>query len=219
MPGYNHYSDCTCGWRDKSGFRFDRTRWKSFYDEYQAKSFLVRNGVSRGRAACFVSPNAHCPECGADVFYYQNEFGSRVFFDDLGPPWPKHPCTDRSPPPKEKSKTKPVITPRARGLVQELTAAASAVGLYQGQRIYNGISREWTLIQIQSVARKGFYNFVAARFLATDFPAVAICWHAPFASVCPKLILGYTRHRPKESGLAADGQFAQAFAGKSPFRF
>jgi hypothetical protein len=85
----------------------------------------------------------------------------------LGPPWPKHPCTDRSPLPKEKSKAKPVITLRARGLVQELTAAASAVGLYQGQRIHNGISREWTLIQIQSVARKGFYNFVAARFLET----------------------------------------------------
>jgi hypothetical protein len=28
------------------------------------------------------------------VFFYQNSFGSRVFFDELGPPWPKHPCTD-----------------------------------------------------------------------------------------------------------------------------
>jgi hypothetical protein len=32
--------------------------------------------------------------CGASVYYYQNEHGSRVFFDELGPPWPKHPCTD-----------------------------------------------------------------------------------------------------------------------------
>jgi len=32
--------------------------------------------------------------CGHLVFYYQNEFGSRVFFDDLAPDWPKHPCTD-----------------------------------------------------------------------------------------------------------------------------
>ena len=39
-------------------------------------------------------PNARCPECGALVFFYQNSAGSRVFFDDLGPPWPKHPCTD-----------------------------------------------------------------------------------------------------------------------------
>jgi len=28
------------------------------------------------------------------VFFYQNSAGSRVFFDDIGPPWPKHPCTD-----------------------------------------------------------------------------------------------------------------------------
>ena len=25
-------------------------------------------------------------------FFYQNEHGSRVFFDSLGPPWPKHSC-------------------------------------------------------------------------------------------------------------------------------
>ncbi|MBY3556436.1 hypothetical protein [Rhizobium laguerreae] len=29
------------------------------------------------------------------MFYYQNAHGSRVFFDDLGGDWPKHPCTDR----------------------------------------------------------------------------------------------------------------------------
>ncbi|WP_157939500.1 hypothetical protein [Gracilimonas amylolytica] len=42
----------------------------------------------------FTIPNASCPECGASVFYYENEHGSKVFFDALGPPWPKHPCTD-----------------------------------------------------------------------------------------------------------------------------
>jgi hypothetical protein len=33
------------------------------------------------------------------VFYYCNEHGSSVFFDSLGPPWPKHPCTDSNLPP------------------------------------------------------------------------------------------------------------------------
>jgi hypothetical protein len=28
------------------------------------------------------------------VFFYQSPYGGRVFFDSLGPPWPKHPCTD-----------------------------------------------------------------------------------------------------------------------------
>jgi hypothetical protein len=30
------------------------------------------------------------------VFYYWNQYGSSVYFDELGPPWPKHPCTDNS---------------------------------------------------------------------------------------------------------------------------
>lgn len=42
----------------------------------------------------FVDPNAYCPVCGAKVFYYENSSGSRVFFNDLGWPWPKHGCTD-----------------------------------------------------------------------------------------------------------------------------
>lgn len=45
-------------------------------------------------AEAFTDPNAVCPVCGASVFYYQNSLGSRVFFNDLGWPWPKHPCTD-----------------------------------------------------------------------------------------------------------------------------
>jgi hypothetical protein len=42
----------------------------------------------------YVNPNATCPVCGASVYFYQSPYGGRVFFDELGPPWPKHPCTD-----------------------------------------------------------------------------------------------------------------------------
>jgi len=49
-----------------------------------------------GSVVSYVNPNAHCPECGAQVYFYQSPFGGRVFFDDLGWPWPKHPCTDNS---------------------------------------------------------------------------------------------------------------------------
>src|SRR5260221_9367601 len=42
----------------------------------------------------FTIPNASCPVCGASVFFYQSPHNGRVFFDELGPPWPKHPCTD-----------------------------------------------------------------------------------------------------------------------------
>lgn len=42
----------------------------------------------------YVNPNARCPVCGCAVYFYQSPYGGRVFFDELGPPWTKHPCTD-----------------------------------------------------------------------------------------------------------------------------
>jgi hypothetical protein len=39
------------------------------------------------------NPNAKCPVCGDPVFFYRSPSNGRVFFDELGPPWPKHPCT------------------------------------------------------------------------------------------------------------------------------
>ena len=44
----------------------------------------------------FVVPNARCPVCGKHVFFYQSPHGGRVYFDEMMPPWPKHPCTDSS---------------------------------------------------------------------------------------------------------------------------
>ena len=42
----------------------------------------------------FTNPNAQCPVCGKRVFYYEHPNGAKVYFEYLGPPWPKHPCTD-----------------------------------------------------------------------------------------------------------------------------
>lgn len=44
----------------------------------------------------FTNPNAQCPVCGALVFYYEHVNGSKVYFEELGPPWTKHPCTDNT---------------------------------------------------------------------------------------------------------------------------
>ena len=41
----------------------------------------------------YTNPNAECPVCKRGVFFYLSPFGGRVFFDNLGWPWPKHPCT------------------------------------------------------------------------------------------------------------------------------
>jgi len=60
---------------------------------FQTRKRTGTSGDFRSPEA-FTDPNAACPVCGARVFFYQNALGCRVFFDDLGWPWPKHPCTD-----------------------------------------------------------------------------------------------------------------------------
>jgi len=57
----------------------------------------------------YVNPNAHCPVCGERVFFYRSPNGGRVFFDDLGWPWPKHRCTDN---PMSQSATVRIVAQR-----------------------------------------------------------------------------------------------------------
>ncbi|BBL59453.1 hypothetical protein [Methylomonas koyamae] len=74
-------------WDRDSFLENDIEYWRSTLEEMR-----VRNSTT----AQFINPNAECPVCSQPVFFYQNKSGSRVFFDELGPPWPKHPCTSKS---------------------------------------------------------------------------------------------------------------------------
>lgn len=86
MTGHNHYSDCSCGWCLNQAGRGRRRHEPLYASPDRPASFTTYE--------CFTVPNASCPICGASVFFYQSAHGGRVFFDELGPPWPKHPCTD-----------------------------------------------------------------------------------------------------------------------------
>lgn len=55
-----------------------------------------------GTVESYVNPNANCPVCGQPVFFYRSPYNGRVYFNSLGWPWPKHPCTDRSGEPKRR---------------------------------------------------------------------------------------------------------------------
>jgi hypothetical protein len=60
---------------------------------------LVSGGtdfLSFNKLSDYCNPNAKCPLCLKNVFYYQNVHGSRVYFDHAGIPWPKHECTDNA---------------------------------------------------------------------------------------------------------------------------
>lgn len=163
MPGYNHYADCTCGWCVNYGrlSYSDRARLVSDMRRRDAKNLLKRESA-RSIAACYVNPNARCPECHASVFFYANEHGSRVFFDHLGPPWPKHPCTDipRDYVPRERLPQR-----RARGAVQELISAANVVGLFDNKVLGRRATGEWTVLVVLSVDRIGDESTVTAEYL------------------------------------------------------
>lgn len=75
-------------------YAWDRTSYSHSNGTSLYWTLLRDARAARGYTSTFVNPNANCPVCGAEVFFYQNQHGSRVYFDELGPPWPKHPCTD-----------------------------------------------------------------------------------------------------------------------------
>jgi len=83
---WNHPLSCTCGWGGEghTGRRNAFAGFDSWVPPLQPSY------------ESFTKPNASCPLCGESVFFYQSPEGGRVFFDDLGPPWPKHPCTNNS---------------------------------------------------------------------------------------------------------------------------
>ncbi len=81
MPcnAHGHPPYCECGW---GGVNHDP--WKP------------KLNVDWSQSSSHTTPNARCPVCSTKVFFYRSPDGGAVFFDDLGPPWPKHPCTSDS---------------------------------------------------------------------------------------------------------------------------
>jgi hypothetical protein len=90
----NHPFGCTCGFGgDTGGSGLSQVYNTSLrgLGGSATPPFDFSQGLAFER---YIDPNARCPVCGVSVFFYQSPYGGRVFFDALGPPWPKHPCTD-----------------------------------------------------------------------------------------------------------------------------
>lgn len=95
--GWNHPLNCNCGWGGDTGGGYGPSGSVSAPAKRRIVDGYNWSETSRVVYESFTIPNAACPVCGASVFFYQSPHGGRVFFDQLGPPWPKHPCTDRGP--------------------------------------------------------------------------------------------------------------------------
>lgn len=95
---WNHPPNCTCGWGGDghSGHPSAGARTLLASPTPYVLRFGSYPGLALSNYAGYCTPNANCPVCDQPVFFYQSPEGGRVFFDELGPPWPKHPCTDQS---------------------------------------------------------------------------------------------------------------------------
>lgn len=160
MAGFNHYPNCTCGWCVNKGREYiNYTQLKDDINRQYASSLLDRNSV-RSVTGCYVNPNARCPVCGQAVFFYSNEFGSRVYFDDLGHPWPKHPCTDNQKG-LHRDPTRWPIKPvqRTNELSAELVSAARTLGMFSVATP----SDDWQLLIVKHIDQAE--GIVQAEFL------------------------------------------------------
>lgn len=163
MSGYNHYSNCPCPWCVGYG----RASGFPKFDAAGANARVIADqlGFKRGSyASCFVNPNARCPVCQARVFFYANAAGSRVFFDDLGPPWPKHGCTDRgrSYAIREPARDFPNMSRRAQGEIDEL---CSSLALMDEDPRSGRQHAPVSVFEVLESFRVGFSTLVRARAL------------------------------------------------------
>lgn len=173
MPGHNHYSNCWCGWCVKPGSGAWRSRpfapvGRPGSSPHEARVILEGYGATRGYYACFVNPNATCPVCGASVYYYENSHGSRVFFDELGKPWPVHGCTSERPVAVGKA-----ITPRPPSHIEDIhycRAVISSDPAMDFERRYR--EPPSYVVRVVECLRRGLENYVRAEPLVGEAEVV-----------------------------------------------
>ncbi|WP_188527423.1 hypothetical protein [Sinisalibacter lacisalsi] len=83
---HNHPTDCSCGFGGDTGNTPGASNYWSLGDVALPQTDLRQ-----------VTFQTTCPLCGGACYYYENEFGSKVWFDELGIPWTKHPCFENEP--------------------------------------------------------------------------------------------------------------------------
>ncbi|MBS0645305.1 MAG: hypothetical protein JSR97_01770 [Verrucomicrobia bacterium] len=86
---WNHSAGCTCGW---GGVGHTGTGGGRTVQSHLVYQRIQRNLKKFVEYFSTTNPNAICKYCGATIFFYQNSYGSKVFFDALGKPWSKHKC-------------------------------------------------------------------------------------------------------------------------------
>jgi hypothetical protein len=122
---HNHWNSCGCGFGGDTGGGGGRraligtSRFVSVYEVLEHPISAGWAKDSQGTVKSYVNHNAHCPVCGELVFFYRSPYDGRVYFDELGWPWPKHPCTDNGREPRRTTRdsvgaSRPRVVPQRR---------------------------------------------------------------------------------------------------------
>lgn len=128
---WNHSATCNCGWGGVSyGFVAETTP------------------PPDRREVSFLNPNARCPACGDQVFFYRSPNGGAVYFDGLGWPWPKHPCMDIDGGASTRTISPPVHS--------EFSSARS-------EKLDDQDAAQWTPFEIVSVVQEHTYTLLVGR--------------------------------------------------------
>ena len=139
--GHNHPFNCTCRW----------CLGGNNHGGYVSGRRVTTNGNKGTTSESYINPNAKCPVCGEQVFFYQSPYDGRVFFDELAPLWTKHPCTDNS-----QVTNKRIVTRQLQ--VSEVSVA----WLDQGWRRFHFDSGE-TFLDADRILITGYYLNEKAR--------------------------------------------------------
>jgi hypothetical protein len=103
----------------------------------------------------FLNPNAHCPNCHKTVAYYQNSYGSKVYFNQVGWPWEKHDCMNLQNSDKEDKKTRITgyIVQLSNGETLEVLRNGGVLGYYDDANPVNS----FLLLRLKSYQGKVTY--------------------------------------------------------------
>lgn len=165
---WNHPPGCNCGWGGENYGNYPTTPLPTADDwkRENARSSLDRLNV-RSYSTCYVVPNAKCPVCGQSVYFYANDHGSRVYFNELVPPWQKHECTDRRKLVHKAPNTTGAPVRRSQTDLNEIMEAARVANVsFLGSRKSKRKKSRWILYLVVDVKRSGARTTVFAESIS-----------------------------------------------------
>lgn len=100
----------------------------SWYKTFLRQAGVAHGKVVRSRSSVSRAGPTTCPVCGRFVYFVRTANGGSIWVEELGKPWPKHPCMDTTYVPKGARK-RPTPLPRVSSTVSDDSASGTSQAL------------------------------------------------------------------------------------------